>query len=125
QSGHAADTRVQPLRDALDHAAFSGCIAAFEHDHHPVLGVHDPVLKFHQLALEPEELTEVERAASATLLAAVAGGFLVFQLKLELLIKGVEDFVIDAMKLLALFGGWSVAHRGAPFRISDDPARPD
>jgi len=56
---HAAHARVQPLRDALDHAALSGRIAALEQDHHLVAGVLRPVLQLDPFALQPEQLAEV------------------------------------------------------------------
>src|SRR5580704_4545522 len=54
-----ANARVQSLRDALDDAAFSRGVAPFEDDHELQLLVDDPVLQFHQFALESKELPEV------------------------------------------------------------------
>ncbi len=41
---HAADTRIQSLRDALDGATFSCRVAAPENDDEPMSGMHDRIL---------------------------------------------------------------------------------
>ena len=62
QRDDAADARVQPLRDALDHAALAGRVAAFE-DHDDLQPVFDhPVLQLDQFALQPEQLAEIDPA---------------------------------------------------------------
>ena len=60
QRGDAADARVEALGDALDDAALAGGIAALEEDDHLELVVLDPVLQLDQLALQPEQLLEVD-----------------------------------------------------------------
>jgi hypothetical protein len=66
----ATDTRIEPLRDALDDAALAGCIATFENHHHLELLVDHPVLQLHQLALQAEQLLEVGRSLDCVLLVA-------------------------------------------------------
>ena len=62
QRRDAADARIEALRDALDDAALAGRIAPFEdHDDLELLR-DDPVLQLDELALQPEQLLEVELA---------------------------------------------------------------
>src|SRR5689334_20028659 len=51
QSYHAADARVQLLRDALDRATLSGSVAAFEQDHDFQTAVANPFVKLHEFDL--------------------------------------------------------------------------
>ena len=62
QGGDAAHPRVEPLGDALDHAALAGGVAPLEQHDEPVSGAHDPVLQLDQLALELKQLAEVVAA---------------------------------------------------------------
>ncbi len=62
QRRDAADARVEPLRDALDDAALAGGVAALEQHHDLELLVADPVLQLDQLALQPQQLAEIELA---------------------------------------------------------------
>ena len=59
QRHHAADARVEPLRDALDGATLAGRVAALEQDDHLLPGGRHPVLQLDQLALQAEQLLEV------------------------------------------------------------------
>ena len=59
QRHHAADARIQPLRDALDRAALAGRVAALEQDHDLLARGDDPVLQLDQLGLQAEQLAEV------------------------------------------------------------------
>jgi hypothetical protein len=77
RQGHdAADARIEPLGDALDHAALAGGVAALEQHHDLELaGADHPVLQLHELALQPEQLGEVELAVEhAHTLPAVQNG---------------------------------------------------
>src|SRR5262245_29555143 len=55
-----ADPRIEPLRDPLDDPSLSRRVAALEEDHDLELPLHDPVLELHQLALQAEQLLEVD-----------------------------------------------------------------
>ena len=62
QRHDAADARIEPLGDPLDHPALARRIAALE-DNHDLQPVADhPVLELDQLALKPKQLPEVEVA---------------------------------------------------------------
>ena len=69
QRGDAADARIEALRDALDDAALAGGVAPLEQHHDFELLVDDPVLQLDELALQPQQLLEIEPAA----LLAAAG----------------------------------------------------
>lgn len=100
QRRHAANTRVQALRDALDHAALAGRVTPFEQDDNLVAGVHHPVLQLHELALQPDQLTEI--------VLPLAGGVprcvvqrqrvvAVLELQLELLIEIILKVTVNAL----------------------------
>src|SRR5262245_16018972 len=73
QRRNTADARVETLGDPLDHAAFAGRIAAFENHHDFLFVLRNPVLQLHQLALQAEQLAEVELPVDAILLEVVIG----------------------------------------------------
>ncbi|MNN17930.1 hypothetical protein D3C81_1311280 [compost metagenome] len=109
QRGHAAHARVQPLRDALDHAALAGGVAPFEQDHQLVAGGRDPALQPHQLALQAEQLAEIVAAAvlpgpvgQMYRVAEGFAGFAVVQLQFDLFVVVVGHFVVDAPYQLCL-----------------------
>jgi hypothetical protein len=62
QRGDPAGARVQALRDALDHAALAGGVAALEHDHDLVPTRNHLVLKLDELALQAKQLSEIGAA---------------------------------------------------------------
>ena len=62
QRRDTADPRIEALGDALDHAALAGGVAALEEHDHLELVVLDPVLQLHQLALQAEQLLEIDVA---------------------------------------------------------------
>src|SRR5476651_84125 len=64
QGSDPANPGVQPLGDALDHADFTRCVAAFEQDHHLVPGLDHPALQLHQFALQTKQLAEVQASRS-------------------------------------------------------------
>jgi hypothetical protein len=103
QRRHAADARVQALRDALDHAALAGSVASFEDDDDLVPGGGHPALQPHQFALQAEQLAEI--VAAAVLLGLVVqvhriaeglAGFAVVQFQFDLFVVVVGHLVVDA-----------------------------
>jgi hypothetical protein len=54
QCGDPADTRIEPLGDALDGAALAGGIPPLEQNDDLFLFVLDSILQLHQLALQAE-----------------------------------------------------------------------
>ena len=59
QRHHAADARIESLRDALDRAALACGIATLEQDHDLLARRNHPVLQLHQFGLQPEQLREI------------------------------------------------------------------
>src|SRR5688572_18478030 len=59
QRHHAAHTRIETLRDALDRTALAGGIPPFEQDHDLLSGGDYPVLQLHQFRLQAKQLPEV------------------------------------------------------------------
>ena len=112
QRGDAADARVEPLRDALDDAALAGGIAAFEDDDDLELLVLHPVLQLHQLALQAEQLLEIEAPVDglagrmARRSSASASQAIVVDLQLQLLVEAVEHFRVKAIVDGAPFDGF-------------------
>ncbi len=122
QGGHAAHARVEPLRDALDHATLAGGVAAFEQDDHLVPGVHDPVLQLDQLALEAEQLLEVPvpvgfffGAERAQAVGVDVGELAVFEFQLQLLVVAVDEVAVDALQQRFLVGQGLGAHVVLPW----------
>ena len=54
QGSHPANAGVQALRDALDDAAFAGCISAFKQNHNAMAMGHHPVLQLDEFALQSQ-----------------------------------------------------------------------
>jgi hypothetical protein len=120
QRHHAADPRIQPLGDALDHAALARGVAPLEHDDHLVPGVGHPVLQLHQLALQAEEFAEVALARRTVCLAvtvpaagrvfqAIEGA--VYELQLELFVVAVDQVAFDAVQQgIMIVGQWEIGH---------------
>lgn len=105
------------MRDALDHAALAGGVAAFEQNHDLALLGRHPVLQLHQLALQPEKLLEVDPAVERFALRMVGGvgqelvQAVVVDLHFQLFVEAVGDLLAHALlKLLSLRGcfGWHV-----------------
>ena len=99
----AADPRIEPLGDALDDAALAGGIAAFENHHHLELLLLHPALQFHQLALQAEQLLEIDAPVDG-LLRGMVGEFvgqrveaIVVDLEFQLLVETVEHFRMNAI----------------------------
>src|SRR5512133_2843282 len=59
KSDHAKDTRADSLHDALDHAAFAGCVSSFEDNDDARIGRLDPLLELHKLNLQLEQTSFV------------------------------------------------------------------
>ena len=129
QRRDAADPRIEALRDALDDAALAGGVAAFEdHDDLELLVLH-PVLQLDQLALQPEQLPEID--------ATIDGGPVrmlghlgqqlrqpvVVDLQLELLVEAVEHLVVHAILLPAILGRRDVFSHGPINRPPRDGRR--
>ena len=55
QRDHAADARVENLRDPFDRPSLARCVAAFENDDHPQSFVFDPFLQLDKFNLQPRE----------------------------------------------------------------------
>ena len=110
QRRDAADARIEPLGDALDDAALAGGVAAFEQHDDLELLVHDPVLQLDQLALQPEQLLEIEAAVDAS---RCRGGRrrssssrarpLVVDLHLQLFVDAVDDLVMEPILKAGVF----------------------
>ena len=103
QRDGAADARIEPLGDALDDAALAGRVAPFEDDDEfQFLGDH-PVLQLDQLALQAQELLEIEVAREGALLGQLVavrqevGEVGVFELELQVLVEVVLDLGVDAL----------------------------
>jgi hypothetical protein len=96
-----ADAGVQTLRNALDDAALAGGVAPFEDHHDLQLLVHHPVLQLHELALQAEQLVEVEVAVERIARSLVLNqlgefrGARVVELHLELLVDAVDQLTPD------------------------------
>ena len=71
QGHHPANPRVQALGDALDHAAFSCGVAAFENHGDFRTGVLDPVLQLDQFRLQPDQGLEIVTAVDRVGMLAV------------------------------------------------------
>jgi hypothetical protein len=98
-----ADARIEALRHPLDDPAFSRRVAALEEDHDLQLVVHDPVLQFHEFALQTKQLLEVDPAIERLRLGMLGdlgqqlGKAIVVDLHLEFFVDGVEHLAIDAI----------------------------
>ena len=101
QGDHAADARVEPLGDALDHAALAGGVATLEDHHDLLLFVLHPVLQLDQLALHAEQLFEVDLAVERVAVRRVLDlaeqlvEALVVELELQLLVEAVRHLFSD------------------------------
>ena len=99
----AADARVEPLGHALDHAALAGGVATLEqHDHLELAGDH-PVLQLDELALQAQQLGEIQaavddiRPGNVAQMIGQARHDVVAQFQLELLVEAVGQFLLDAI----------------------------
>ena len=140
QRGDAAHARVEPLGDALDHAALAGRVAALEEDHELVAAVDDPVLQLDELALQPEQLLEIVKPPRAVLrrfggssgqLHALRdlGRHAVVELHLELFVEAVERILVDPAERFVVAGciqghGVSLRTRSRGGHPSGAAARP-
>jgi hypothetical protein len=114
QGRDPADPRIEALRDPLDDPALSRRVAALEEDHDLELLLHDPVLQFHQLALQAKQLLEVDAAIHRLRLGMLGdlgqqlGEAIVVDLHLEFFVDGVEHLAIDAMepRIQVIGHGW-------------------
>ena len=105
----AADARVEALGHALDHAALAGGVAALEqHDDLELVGDH-PVLQLDQLALQAQQLGEIQaavddlRSGNVGHMIGQARHDVVAQFQLELLVEAVGQLLLDAiLKALAV-----------------------
>jgi hypothetical protein len=110
QGGHAADTRIEPLGDALDRAALAGGIAPLEQDDNlEALALH-PVLKADQFILQGEEFAEIGPAFEAPALALPVETALI-EGHLQFFIETVGEFGLDALDI-----GIEISHAGQPSR---------
>ena len=111
----AADARVETLRDPLDDAAFARRVPPLEDDDQLELVGDDPVLELDELALQPQQLLEIEPPRQRIVhlkmfgLKKQVGELVVLELKLDILVEVVLDLGVDA--LLELAGG-SLLFRG-------------
>ncbi len=115
QRRDAADARIEALGDALDHAAFARGVAALEdHDDLQLLLLH-PVLQFHQLALQAQQLLEVNLAVEPVAGVAVVGAILkrlepvVVELHLDFFVERVLKVGVDQFAHIGAVG--RVGHR--------------
>src|SRR5262249_19740167 len=98
ECGDPAYSRVETLRDPLDDAALAGGIAAFEDDDYLHLVMEHPVLQLDELALEAEQLLEVEVAVErfpfriVRHLSQERVETVVVELHLQLFVKAVGHF---------------------------------
>src|SRR5262245_15107872 len=104
QRRHAADARVEALRDPLDDSSLARGIAPLEDHHELELLVDDPVLELHELSLQAEELAEVELPIDRRLpgrlgyLSDELGQARVVHLELELLVEAVEHLSVNPFR---------------------------
>jgi len=68
---HLAGSRVEPLGHTLDDAALAGGIAALEKHHHLEPLMYHPILQLDELALQPQQLLEIEVTIDRILLRPV------------------------------------------------------
>jgi hypothetical protein len=124
QRRHAADPRVEALGDALDDATLAGRVAALEQDDQLELLVHDPVLQFDQLALQPKQFLEIEAAVQIG--NPLAGGgclgdqlvhAVVIDFHFQFFVETVEHFGRDAPLELQFLAGLVCAHPGTSCRV--------
>jgi len=117
RGSHAAHARIEPLRDALDGAALAGRVAPLEQHHQLELLVHHPVLQLDQLALQPEQLVEVELAVQplhVRVHAGVAeqlGQPVVVDFQFQLFVEAVDEVVVGARQR-AFLGAVVFVHAG-------------
>src|SRR5262249_37357373 len=117
-----ADPRIEALRDPLGDPALSRRVAALEEDHNLELLLHDPVLQFHQLALQAKQLLEVDATIHRLRLRMLGdlgqqlGEAIVVDLHLEFFVDGVEHPAIDAMepRIWIIGHGWNPGFGIAP-----------
>ena len=124
----AADARVEPLRDALDHAALAGGIAAFE-DHHDLLARRrHPVLKLDQLPLQAEQFFEIEAAAEGLPFPLLIIHQLVepavVELLFQLLVEGVQPVLAGIFFLDQILCVCRVRHVVSPSSGAGNGSRP-
>jgi hypothetical protein len=110
QRHHPAHARVEPLGDALDHAALAGRVAPFE-DHRDLgSGVLDPVLQLDQLGLQPQQLAEIDYAVECfRMLAAIDAAQLQRQrrlghLEFEVFVQRVLQLGFEPVGAVVFFG---------------------
>src|SRR5262245_15491171 len=102
QCSDTANARIQPLRDALDHAALSGSVSALKQDHHLVSSGDQPVLKRDEFVLEANQLAKIELSERLFIIShdmrrAVAPGRLaVLEFHLEFFIEAVDHIMTDS-----------------------------
>ena len=51
QCSHAADSRVEPLGDTLDHTALSSGVPPFQNHYQLLTGMCDPILQLYKFTL--------------------------------------------------------------------------
>jgi hypothetical protein len=99
----AANAWVEPLGNALDHPTLAGSIPTFKqnNDLAPIVG--DPVLQLHELALQSEQLFEVEapvQCIPVRMLGDVDEELvksIVIDLHFELFVEAVSQLLPDAL----------------------------
>jgi hypothetical protein len=103
QRGDPADARIEALRDPLDDAALAGGVAALENDDDLELLVQHPVLQLDQLALQPEQLLEVDASIDGFSpgmrrhIVEQLAQAIVVDLELELLVEAIDHLAVDAI----------------------------
>jgi hypothetical protein len=109
QGDRPAGARIEPLAHPFDHAALAGRVAAFEQHDHLELVMHHPVLQRYELALQAQQLLEIQAAVDALRPRATgdaveqAGQAGVVDFQFEFLIDAVDQFVVNAiLKILAV-----------------------
>ena len=87
---------------AFDNPALARSITAFKDDHNLQLLVHDPVLQFHELALQAKKLFEINVPVDGVRSLIFAGGFnelgqaLIVELHLKLFVEAIQHLGVDA-----------------------------
>ena len=119
QRRDAADARVEPLGDALDHAALAGGVAALEQDDDLVASVcDDPVLQLDQLALQAEQLAEIlsPRHLCGVFFGLCLGDLpfgqhAILDFHFQFLVETVDHVRVDALEEFAIvFGSFHGVH---------------
>ena len=107
QRYRADDARIEALHDPFDRPAFARRVSPLENDDQLELLGLDPVLELDELALQAQQLLEIEAPRQGIVRFKMfgprqeVGELFVLELKLDVLVKIVLDLGVDALLELA------------------------